>query len=94
MIASCDQQNSHDGVDVAGGANGLVGVSQNPAAGRRVAGVFQTASHYSEKMFEHQLQPNTALVVERMDGEKGWCELTWVWAADEGAQDERRAQSH
>lgn len=43
------QLNSHYSVDVAGGANGLVGVSQNPAAGRRVPGVPQTASRYSKK---------------------------------------------
>lgn len=39
------QVDSHYSIDVAGGANGLVGVSQNPAAGRHVPGVAQTAPH-------------------------------------------------
>lgn len=43
------QVDSHNSVDVAGGANGLVGVSQNSAAGRRVPGVAQTAPHYEKQ---------------------------------------------
>lgn len=93
---SCDhtaQVDSHDSVDVAGGANGLVGISQNPAAGRRDPGVAQTASHYKET--NHYGPMDTLLMKEwRERPEKSGAGLTWVWAADEGAEDEHRAQSH